>query len=221
MGVVGAFGDKIFEVSQNKIYTFDGVSISESLNVEMQEVEGGKPATYIKGFGEMNIGFDVLLLSRFCDVDAEISYWLLKMRSKTPEYLTIGKKAYGTNKHLLVSVSVGDVLIAADGTTIRAKVSLSFSEWTKAGYKKDDSDSENKSKSNKSSSKDGTTVTEKTTTSNGKTTVTTTEKTTSGNTTTTVTTKKTTDKNGKVTTSTSTQKTTKDPFDNLLTDNNK
>lgn len=138
MGVVGAFGNKTFEVSQNKIYTFDGLTISESLNVEMQEVEANKPATYIKGNGEMNIGFDILLLSRFCDVDYEIDYWLLKMRSVIPEYLTIGKKAYGTNKFLLTNVSVGDVLIAADGTKTRAKITLTFSEWTKAGYKKDD-----------------------------------------------------------------------------------
>ena len=138
MGVVGAFGNKTFEVSANKIYTFDGLSISESINVEMQEVEANKPATYIKGNGEMNIGFDILLLSRFCDVDYEIDYWLLKMRSVVPEYLTIGKKAYGTNKFLLTNVSVGDVLIAADGTKTRAKVTLTFSEWTKAGYKKDD-----------------------------------------------------------------------------------
>ena len=164
MSVVGAFGDKVFEVSQNKIYTFSGLSISEKLNVEMQETEGGKPATYIKGYGEMDITLEILLLSRFCDVDNEIDYWLLKMRSKTPEYLTLGKKAYGTNKHLLVDVQVNDFVIAADGTKTKAKVSLAFKEWTKAGQKKDDN------KSTSTSSGTTTTTTKKTTTTTTKTT---------------------------------------------------
>lgn len=141
MGVIGAFGNKVFEVSQNKIYTFSGLTISEKLSIEMQETEGGKPATYIKGYGEMDITFEILLLSRFCNVDYEIDYWLLKMRSKKPEYLTIGKKAYGTNKHLLVDVQVNDIKMLGDGTKVSAKVSLAFKEWTKAGYKKEETTS--------------------------------------------------------------------------------
>lgn len=134
---IGAFGNKVFEVSSEKIYTFDGLSVSESLNVEMQDTEGGKPATYIKGKKEMSISFTITLDVRYCDVEAEINWWLLKMRSGTPEYLTIGKKAYGTNKFLLNSVSIADYVIAPSGLYVKAKVNLNFSEWTKKGYKKD------------------------------------------------------------------------------------
>lgn len=134
---IGAFGDKIFEVSQNRIYTPDGLSYSESLNVEMQETEGGKPATYIKGLGAMEVSFDIQLKHPFCDVQQEIDWWLDKMRSGTPEYLTIGDKTYGTNKQLLKSVSVADKVILASGDIVSAKISLSFSEYTKKGYKKD------------------------------------------------------------------------------------
>ena len=134
---IGAFGSKIFTVSHEKILTPDGISISESLNVEMQETDGGKPATYIKGNGEMKIPFNIALKYPYCDVESEIDWWLLKMRSKTPEYLTLGNKTFGTNKFLLDSVSVGDLVIAPNGLYLKANLSLNFTEWTKKGYKKD------------------------------------------------------------------------------------
>lgn len=136
---LGAFGNKVFEVNLNKIYTFDGLSASESLNIEQQETEGGKPATYIKGLQEMNISFDITLMSQFCNVQQEIDWWFLKMRGRQPEYLTLGNKTYGAGKCLLNSVSLTDAVIAHSGAYLKAKLSLSFSEWTKKGYKKDDS----------------------------------------------------------------------------------
>lgn len=137
--VIGAFGNKTFEVSQDNIYTFDNLSVDESLNVEMQETDGGKPATYIKGYKEMSISFEIVLRQRFCNVLSEIDWWFLKMRSETPEYLTLGNKTYGTNKFLLNSVAISDTLIAPNGDYINAKLNLKFSEWTKAGYKKENS----------------------------------------------------------------------------------
>ena len=136
---LGAFGNKVFEVNLKKIYTFAGLVVSDSLNVEMQETEGGKPATYIKGKNQMDISIDITLLSQFCDVQAEIDWWFFKMRSETPEYLTLGSKTFGTNKMLLHSVSMADTIISPTGDYVKAKLSLGFSEWTKKGYKKPDS----------------------------------------------------------------------------------
>ena len=156
---VGAFGDKLFEVNQDRIYTPDGISGKESLNMEQQETDGGKPATYIKGLNAMDMSFSITLKYPFCDVQSEIDWWLVKLRSRTPEYLTIGEKTYGTNKMLLNDVGFDDVVIVA-GKTIKAILSLSFSEWTKAGYKKDtttsSSTSKNTSKKTSSSSGDNT-----------------------------------------------------------------
>lgn len=132
---VGAFGTKAFEVNLNKILTPTNIGASETLNVELQETEGGKPATYIKGFNEMNITFDIILLHPFVDVQSEIDWWFLKMRSKTPEYLTLGSKTYGTCKMLLVGVSVSKLVVGANGVQLKAVISLSFCEWTKEGKK--------------------------------------------------------------------------------------
>ena len=48
---LGGFGDKTFEVSMNKIYTFKDYSNEVSLETEDQDVDGSKPSTYIKGMG--------------------------------------------------------------------------------------------------------------------------------------------------------------------------
>lgn len=165
---IGAFGDKTFEVTHERIYTPDGLNYKESLSVEMQETEGGKPATYIKGLGAMEIGFDIQLKHRFCDVQAEIDWWLLKMRSGTPEYLTIGAKTYGTNKQLLKDVSVADKVILADGTVVSAKISLSFSEYTAKGYKKDENSTTETSGNSTTTTKTRTTTKQTTTTNTGK-----------------------------------------------------
>lgn len=135
---LGAFGKKLFEVSDKSIITPDGINIGESLNVEMQETDGGKPATYVKGISAMSISFDIPLNYLFCGVEDEIEWWLKKMRSKTPEYLTLGNKTYGTNKMLVQDVKVNDLLLAPNGLHMKANLSLSFSEWTKKGYKRDD-----------------------------------------------------------------------------------
>lgn len=134
---LGAFGNKIFEVNLNRIYTFDGLSVSESLNLEQQETDGGKPATYIKGLNEMGISFNIPLLHPYCNVESEIDWWFVKMRSKTPEYLTLGNKTYGAGKCLLNSVSVADYVVAPNGLYLKAKLRLNFSEWSRQGYKKD------------------------------------------------------------------------------------
>lgn len=131
---IGAFGNKVFEVNPNKIITPNGISVSESLDVEMQATEGGKPATYIKGVKEKSISFEIQLKYPYCDVLAEYEWWNNKMLSEVAEYLTLGNKTYG--KMLLQSVSMADLKIAANGLYIGAKLSLAFSEYTRKGYKK-------------------------------------------------------------------------------------
>ena len=147
---LGAFGNKLFEVNPNSIITPDGISIGESLNIEMQETDGGKPATYVKGINAMSISFNIALNYAFCDVQAEIEWWLHKMRMQEPEYLTLGNKTYGTNKMLVQDVKISDLLLAPNGLHLKANLSLAFSEWTKKGYKKDTSTSKSKSTSSSS-----------------------------------------------------------------------
>lgn len=131
--MVGSFGSKTFEVSSEKIYTFSDYSLSESLSYETQERSGDKPAIYVKGLGELTQSINVKLDARWVDVEQEIVWWMVKMRTAVPEYLTIGEHTWGTGKALLTSVNVSDLVEAGDGTYLSATLALSFVEYAAAG----------------------------------------------------------------------------------------
>lgn len=109
--MIASFGDKQFEVSDNKILTPSNITFSESLNVEEQDRAGDKPAIYVKSLGSLSMSLDVKLDARWVDVQQEIVYWLVKMRAAAPEILTIGTRSWGAGKSLLKSVSVSDLVI--------------------------------------------------------------------------------------------------------------
>ena len=135
--MIGSFGTKTFEVSDKKIYTFSNVSFSESLSFETQERSGDKPSIYVKGLGELTQSFNVRLDARWVDVEQEIVWWIVKMRTAVPEFLTIGEHTWGTGKALLTSVSVSDLAEAGDGTYLAATLALSFIEYVAAGTDED------------------------------------------------------------------------------------
>ena len=124
--ITAKFGSKSFEVSANKIYTPDGIPISESLSTEEVEVSGKKPTLNIKGIGLLSISFDVSLNSIFLDVESELDYWTTTLRNKTSQVLSIGKRTLGY--FFLTDCSHSDVVLAKDGSYIKAKLSLSFKE---------------------------------------------------------------------------------------------
>ncbi|QNU67268.1 phage tail protein [Ruminiclostridium herbifermentans] len=134
---LATFGTKAFTVSNKKIYTLDELAFSQSLNTETQEVEGGKPSTYIKGVNLITLSFSINLDARFVDVKAEIDWWNKKMLSQVPEIFTIGGKVISKNRFLLKSVSTSDTIIGKNGRFLKAKLDLQFEEFASKGYKKD------------------------------------------------------------------------------------
>lgn len=151
---LGGFADKIFEVSMQKIYTFDEFSNEIGLNVEEQEVDGDKPSTYIKGMNLENpsIALD-LRQSTNLDVETEINDWRKLCNDSTPYMLFIGNNPVSVNKYLLTGVSVSDSTIISSGKIVRCKLKLSFKEYVRAGVKKEEGTSSSSKKSASSSSK--------------------------------------------------------------------
>jgi ribosomal protein L21 len=150
---IATFGSKQFVVSHNKIYTIDDITFSQALNVELQDVEGRKPATYIKGVGLIPLSFSLDLNARFVDVKSEIDWWNNKMLSKVPEVFTIGGKIISRNKFLLKSVASSEITIGKNGKFIKAKLDLQFEEYAATG-KKSNSKSAKKAKSKKKTKKE-------------------------------------------------------------------
>ena len=120
------YGSKNFEVKSNKIYTPDGIEISEALSTEEIEVAGKKPTLQIKGIGLQTINMSVKLDCRFVNVEAELRYWKNILLGKSSAILTIG--SYQVGRMFLTSYKIADFVLAKNGKYIKATLDLSFIE---------------------------------------------------------------------------------------------
>jgi phage baseplate assembly protein W len=135
---IASFSGKVFEVSSNKIYNFEGYTRSYSLDVEEQEQEGAKSSSYIKGESLETISFNILMDARFVDVDAEISSWIEICKSKKQDFFILGGKPVSSNKFLLKSISESDPVIDNNGKKLRVKLAIQLQEFVRYGKKKKD-----------------------------------------------------------------------------------
>ena len=133
---LGGFGDKTFEVSMNKIYTFKDYSNEVSLETEDQDVDGSKPSTYIKGMGLEAPSITIeLRQSKNIDVETEYNNWKSICRNKKPHMLFLGNESVSTNKFLLIKVAISNVQFFSSEKMIKATLNLSFKEYVRAGVK--------------------------------------------------------------------------------------
>lgn len=155
---IASFGNKVFNVSLNKIYTFDGYTRTSALNIEEQEVVGSKPSSYIKGSTLDDLGISINLKKmKGIDVRKEINEWNAIKDSKVAQNFILGGSRVGANKYLLVSVSESDFLIDKEGRVLSAKLDLKFKEFVRLGKKEEkpstSKDDKSKSKRTNSNSK--------------------------------------------------------------------
>lgn len=120
------FGSKKFEVSTKKIYTPNGTSLSEELNIEETEMSGKKPTVSIKSIKLKGLSFELKLDSRFVDVYSEISFWENTLKEKTSQFFVLGK--YTIGKFFLTKYDIKNLTINKNGEYTGALISLSFTE---------------------------------------------------------------------------------------------
>lgn len=139
---LGGFGDKLFEVSQNRIYTFSNVSNDLGLNVEDQEVDGDKPSVYIKGKKNETPSIDITLIqSDSIDCDKEYKDWKDILYSETPHMLFLGNNPVSSNKFLLIGITPSNMVYHPHGKLIKITLTLKFEEYPRSGVKKDKTES--------------------------------------------------------------------------------
>lgn len=124
--ITAKFGSKKFEVSSKKIYTPDGVSISEELNLEETEKSGKKPTVSVKGIKLQSLSFELKLDSRFVDVDTELRWWKNTLLAKKSQLFYLG--SYTIGKFFLSKYDVKNTTINKNGIFTSAVLSLSFTE---------------------------------------------------------------------------------------------
>ncbi|NFO15170.1 hypothetical protein FDB34_13380 [Clostridium botulinum] len=157
---LGGFAGKLFEVSQNKIYTFDEDSNEIAVNIEEQEVDGSKPSTYIKGMALETVSFNIILRqSSSIDVETEIDDWKKICASMSACYLFLGNNTVSSYPFLLIGINFSDKKYLGSGKLVQCTMKLTFKEYVRAGVKKEEgtttSSKKKESKSNKASKKKG------------------------------------------------------------------
>ncbi|MBV4427188.1 phage tail protein [Clostridium tyrobutyricum] len=134
---IAVFGSMIFSVSANKIYSFDDYSFSSSINIEEQEIDNSKSATYIKGLNLDEFSFSISLVKqKTVDIRTEIIKWINLQNKRIPYMFIINNRPITSNKFLLTSVKVESAVFNSKGDYIKAKIEVSFKEYARKGSKK-------------------------------------------------------------------------------------
>lgn len=106
LGVIGSFGDIIFEVSLKKIRTIDDFSRSEAGRWATHEIIDQKPKSEFLGPGLGTISFKMRFDVRYgMNPKVEMDKLLIKCRSGVAETLIVGGMALGVDKWVIKSVT--------------------------------------------------------------------------------------------------------------------
>lgn len=139
---IAAFANKVFEVNTNKLYTFDDIQYSSSLQTEKQDSDGSKPSTYIKGPDldtlEFKLSFDVL---NGINPRREWEDWQGIMSSGKPYKFILGGKPLGKYLWLLTGVTPSDIKIDNSGNVLSLGLDIKLDEYVRAGSAKENSGS--------------------------------------------------------------------------------
>ena len=131
---IAVFKNKTFQVSSNKINTFDGLTWGGDIQTEAQDKLNSKPSTYIKGIGLNNMNFEVPLKSSLgINTRKEIEEWEAIRDSLQSAIFIICTKPLGKNKWLLKSVNASDTVVDNKGNVTEAKLKLEFEEYVRPG----------------------------------------------------------------------------------------
>ncbi|MCR4436155.1 MAG: phage tail protein [Clostridiales bacterium] len=131
---IASFANKEFSVSLNRIYPFTDFSLSGSINKEIQEREGQKPATYIKGLGLEALSISIpLVAQKNVNVRSELESWRTIRDARIPYYFIVAGKPIIPNKMLLESVELSDSIFDLSGNIVRGTLQLKFEEYAAAG----------------------------------------------------------------------------------------
>jgi murein L,D-transpeptidase YcbB/YkuD len=149
---IACFGNKIFNVSLNRIYTIDEFGLTSGLDIEEQEVEGKKPSTYIKGSQLNEVSFTVpLIAQKSINIKSEIDSWIKIKDKGTPYMLLLANKPISSTKYLLININIQNTVFDIKGNYIRANIQLQFKEFVRYG-KKEEEDSSDKKRENTNAS---------------------------------------------------------------------
>ncbi|HBF38071.1 MAG TPA: hypothetical protein DDW50_12195, partial [Firmicutes bacterium] len=104
--MIGYFNDIGFEVSDERIYTFNGFKLEASARYSAHEIIGEKPKTEYVGPNLQTITFTINLNGTFgVKPRDEMIIWSDMAQFGAADYLVIGEKVLGDDQWIVKSVS--------------------------------------------------------------------------------------------------------------------
>jgi hypothetical protein len=131
---IAVFGSKVFDVTQNKIHTFEDFQYGSSFETEKQEAIGKKPSTYDKGPGLNTIGFKIKLnVEHGINPRREIDEWENMKDSKIAHPFILGGRPLGGNKWRILNIQASEEIIDNKGNMLYAEITVSLEEYVRPG----------------------------------------------------------------------------------------
>lgn len=130
MATIGTLGDIVFEVSHNKVNTFDNMAWNSSVRYTMHDRHLQESLYEFSGLNSDSITF-TMYFSVFLGINPidEITKLLKAEREGRVMTLTIGLKAYGKNKWSITGTNKELEIFDKDGNLLKARVSVTLCHY--------------------------------------------------------------------------------------------
>lgn len=130
MAIIGSFGDIVFEVSHNKIRTFNNFSRSASSRWADHEIEEGKPISEFLGPDLDEISFRMRFdVAYGMNPKTEMDRLLIKCRAGQAETLIVGGIPLGMYKWTIRTVGQDWKYFDGSGRLIVGEVDVTLREY--------------------------------------------------------------------------------------------
>lgn len=128
--MIGYFRDIIFEVSDEKIYTFNGFKLDASARYEAHEIIGKKPITEYIASNLKTITLTINLNGSYgVSPIEEMRKWMNLAETGEADYLVIGWEVMGDDQWVVKSVSETWDTFFNEGQLLSGKIDVTFEEY--------------------------------------------------------------------------------------------
>lgn len=128
--MIGTLGDIAFEVSEEKIRTFNNYKFSAGANYSEHNIHGKKGLLEFTGLKASNITLDITFdESLGLTVDEELDELLILLDTHKPVKFILDGKIQGWDKWVIEGVDVSHEIVNNKGRTIKAVASVKLREY--------------------------------------------------------------------------------------------
>jgi len=130
MGQIGYWGKERFEVSDSKVLTFDGFTVTTAPHFESFSRIGKKPLTEYVAPGLDTIGFTIKVDIMLGVTPRQVlDHWTQLSAAGNPNVLVVGNKVVGTDMWVIKTAGQTWEKIAGNGNVLTATITLLFEEY--------------------------------------------------------------------------------------------